>query len=141
MMPVFVGKDGLFEGYSPINAERWIHDGDASVRFRMIVVVALVLEHSRIAQDCKAMGEASWYEELAVIVFGQEAGYVLAVCGGTFAYVYGNVEDLSAHAPYELRLSKGWSLKVESAHHSIRGAGFVVLDEVYFGNFLIEFTF
>lgn len=80
-MPVFVGKDGLFEGYSPINAERWIHDGDASVSFGMVVVVTLVLEYCCIAQDCEAMGEASWYEELAVIVLGQEAGYVLAICG------------------------------------------------------------
>ena len=93
MIFVFVGKDCLFEGYSPINAERWIHDGDASVSFGMVVVVALVLEHSRIAEDCKAMGEASWNEELAVVVLGQEAGYVFAVCGGTFADVNGNVED------------------------------------------------
>ena len=92
-MPVFVGKDGLFEGYFPINAERWIHDGDASVCFRMVVVVALILEHCCIAQNCETMGEASWNEELAVVVFGQEAGYVLAVCGGTFADVYGNIEN------------------------------------------------
>ena len=70
-MGVFFGEKCLCRVYLPVDTKTFVKDGDASVCFGMVVVVAFVLEHCRIAHDCEAMGEASWDEELAVVVLGQ----------------------------------------------------------------------
>ena len=139
MTPVFFGKDGLFEGYSPINTERWIHYGDASVSFGMVVVVAFILKYGDVAEDSKAMSEASRDKELAVVVFCQFYSYMLAICRGTFTYIDGYIKDRAFYTAYELCMGEGRPLEVKATHNTICRAGFVVLDEVYFGYFFFEF--
>ena len=79
MIGVFFGEEGFYFIDLPVDAEGFIEDGDAAVGIGMVVVVALVLEHSDVAEDGEAVGEASGDEELAVVVFGEFDGYVLAV--------------------------------------------------------------
>ena len=107
----------------------------------MIEIVAFVLENGYLTEDGETVGETSWNEELEVVVFGQFYGYVLAICRGAFADIDGYVEDCAFDTADELGLSEWWALEVEAAHHAVGGAGFVVLDEVDFSNFLVEFVF
>ena len=105
----------------------------------MVEAVAFVLKDGDGAEDSEAVSEASWNEELAVIVLGQFDGYVLAVCWGAFTDVDGYIEDSSFDAADKLGLSEGRVLEVKATHDAVGGAGFVVLDEVYFGYFFVEF--
>ncbi len=113
-------------------------DGDATVGFWVVVVVAFVLEDGDVAEDGEAVGKASWNEELAMVVFGQFYRYMLAVCRGAFADVDGYVKDCAFDASYELGLGEGRTLEVEATHHAVGRAGLVVLDEVYFGDLLVK---
>ncbi len=104
----------------------------------MEVVIAFVLEDGDVAEDGKAVGEASGDKELAMVVFGELNCYVLAVGWGAFANVDGYVKHCAFDATDELGLGEGWALEVEATHYAVGGTRFVVLDEVYFGNLLIE---
>lgn len=75
------------------------------------------------------MGEATGYEELAVVVFGQFYGNMLAVGRGSFADVNCYVEDSTFDATDEFGLGVWHGLEMETSHHAIRGHGFVVLYE------------
>ena len=55
----------------PINTEGIIEDADATIGFRMIEVITLVLEDGSLGEDGEAMGKALWNEELDMIVFCQ----------------------------------------------------------------------
>ena len=70
MFGVFLWKEGFLHGDLPIDAERFIEDTDATIGLGGIEVIALVLEHGGFAKDGKAVGEASWYEELTMVIFG-----------------------------------------------------------------------
>ena len=104
-----------------------------------IEVIALVLEHGGFAEDGKAMGEASWYEELAMVIFGQFYSNVLAIGGRTLADIDGYIEHGSFDATNQFALGKGWGLEVQAAHDAIAGHGFVVLYKVDFSHFFFEF--
>ncbi len=91
MVGIFFGEDSFGWIYHPINTKTRVEYGDSPVRFGAVVVVAFVLEDGGVTEDGKAVGETSWDEELAVIVFGQFYCYVLAVCRGAFTGVHGYV--------------------------------------------------
>lgn len=55
MLGVFFAQDGLFRRNAPVNIQRIIQNADASVCFRVIKVVALVLEDGRFAQYGKTV--------------------------------------------------------------------------------------
>lgn len=59
----------------------------------MIIVVAFVLEDCDVAEDGETVGEASWNEELKMIVFGQFYSYMFAICRRVFADVDCHVKD------------------------------------------------
>ncbi len=135
---VFFGEEGFGWIYLPVDGEGFVLDGDAAVGFGVIVVIAFVLEYGDVTEDGEAVGKASRNEELAMVVFGQFYCYVLAVGRRAFADVDGYVEDCAFDATDELGLGIWWTLEVEAAHDAVGGAGFVVLDEVYFGYLLVE---
>ena len=80
MLRVLFAEYGVFRGYSPIDAEAVVKDADAAVRFWMVELVALVLEHGRLAQHRETVGETFRDEELPVVVLRQLYGHVLSVC-------------------------------------------------------------
>ena len=136
---VFVAEDGLGGGDAPVDAEGVVEDADASVGLGVVELVTLVLEDGGLAQYGEAVGEALRDKELAVVVFGEFYGYVLAVGWGTFADVNGYIQDGTFDAANEFALGKGRALEMQTAHDSITGFGFVVLNENNFSDFFIEF--
>ena len=64
MLQIFLAEYRLFYRYAPVNAKTFILDVDAAISFRVIELVALVLEDGGLWKYGKAMGEASWNEEL-----------------------------------------------------------------------------
>ena len=67
---VFFGEDGFGGVDSPVNAEGVVENGDASVGFGVVELVAFVLEYGYVAEHGEAVGESLGDEELEVIVFG-----------------------------------------------------------------------
>ena len=82
MLRIFFGKIGMLGWDLPINTEGIIEDADASIGFRMIEVVALVLEDGSLGEDGEAMGKALRNEELDMIVFCQLYCHMLAISRG-----------------------------------------------------------
>ncbi len=79
MLCIFLRKNCFCRIDFPVDAEGFVLDGDATVGFGVVVVVAFLLEDGDVAEDGEAVGKASWDEELAMVVFGQLYCYVLAV--------------------------------------------------------------
>ena len=63
----------------PINTKAIIENADATIGFRMIEVITLVLEDGGLGEDGEAVGKALWDEELAMIVFCQFYSHMLAI--------------------------------------------------------------
>ena len=64
MFGVLLGEKGVGCRNAPVDAQRVIHDADATICLRVIELVTLVLEHCRLTQHGKAVGEAFGDEEL-----------------------------------------------------------------------------
>lgn len=105
-----------------------------------IEVVAFVLEDGGLAQNGKAVGKTTRYEELTVIVFGELYGYMLAIDRAAFADIYCNVQDFTLDATNELALGERRCLEVQATHDAITAHGFVVLHEVDFSHFFFKFS-
>ena len=93
MFGVFVTEDGMGSGDVPVDTKRVIEDADASVRLGMIELITLVLEHSGIAEDGKAMGEAFGNKELPVVILCQFHCDMLTVCRTTLTDIHCDIED------------------------------------------------
>lgn len=92
MISVFIRQYGFRQVQSPIYAKGCVYNRNAPVSFRTIKIVTFILKDCDVAQNGKTVGESAGYEELAVIVFGQQAAYVPAVCRRAFADVDRNIE-------------------------------------------------
>lgn len=128
---IFRAQDAACGVKLPVDAERRVGNGDASVGLRGIIVVAFVLEHGRGAEHRETVGETARNEELAVIFGRQLHSHMVAICGRTLADVYGHIEHTPNHAAHKLGLCEGWTLEMQSAHHSAGRHGFVVLNKIY----------
>lgn len=78
MLRIFLGEIGMFCRNLPINAEGIIEDADATIGFRMIEVITLVLEDGSLGENGETMGKALRDEELTMIVFCQFYCHMLA---------------------------------------------------------------
>jgi len=58
------------------------------------------------------MGKALWNEELAMIIFCQFYGYMLAIGWRSLANIYCHIEDSAFYAAHQLALGIWWSLKM-----------------------------
>lgn len=105
--------------YLPIYAETIIQDGDAAICLWVIEVIALLLEDCGLAEDSKAMGKASWDEELEMIVFCQLYCHMLSISRGAFTNIYDYIKDSAFYAAYQLALGIWWALEVQASHHAI----------------------
>ena len=70
MFGILFWKEGFIHRDLPIDAERFVEDADATIGLGGIEVIAFVLEHGGFAKDGKAVGKASWYKELTMVIFG-----------------------------------------------------------------------
>ena len=94
MLQVFLAEYRLLHRYAPVNAKGFILDVYSAISFRMIELVALVLEYCSLGENGEAVSKASWNKELTMIVFCQFYCYMLAECRRTLADVNGYVEAL-----------------------------------------------
>lgn len=127
MLRILLAQYRLVRRYPPVDAQTLVQDADAPVRFRMVEVVALVLEHRRLAQHGKAVSKALRNEELPVVVFRQLHRHVLPVRGAALADVHRYVQHRPLHAPHQLALRVRRPLEVQPAHHAVARHAFVVL--------------
>ena len=116
---VLVGQHGFVGRDSPVDSQTLIQNAYASVSFRVVELVALVLEDRSLGQDGKAMGEALGNEELAMVVLRELHRDVLPVGRAAFADVHCDVEHGAAHTPHQLALGEGRTLEVQAAHHPV----------------------
>lgn len=138
MLEVLCREDGLIGGNVPVDAEALVHDADTAFCLGMIELIALVLEDGGLAQHGKAMGKASRYKELAVIVFRQLYGDMLPEGGRALADVNGYIEHGTLDTAHELALGEGRTLEVEAPHDTVGGHGLVVLHKVYLTHLLVK---
>ena len=129
MFGVLLAEYGVLRGYSPVDAQALVKDADAPVRFRVIELIALVLEHRRLAQHGETVGEPFRDEELPVVVLRQLHGHVPSVGRRAFAYVNGDIEDFSSDAPHQLGLRERRPLEVQPPHHAVARHALVVLHD------------
>ena len=130
MVLVFGTQNSVGNGHAPVNVETLVQKRDACVRFGGIIVVAFVLKHRFFGENGKTVRKTAGDEELEMIVFAQFHGNVLPKGGTALTNVYGNIEDATAGAAHEFALRVGHSLIVQTAHHTARGARFVVLHKI-----------
>ena len=140
MFGVLLAENGALGRYAPVNAQALVKDADAPVRFRVIELVALVLEHRRLAQHGETVGEALRDEELPVVVLRQFYGHVLPVSGRAFPDVNGHVQHLAFDAPHQLGLRERRTLEVQPPHHAVARHALVVLHELHVTDFLVKFS-
>lgn len=109
----------MFCWNSPVNAKRIVKNGYASVCFRVVEVVTLILENSCFAKYGETMCKATRYEELSVIVLCEFHSNVFAVCGRSFADVYSHVKYGTFYATHKFALRERRTLEMQSSHDTI----------------------
>lgn len=114
MLCVLITQYCTVGGNPPVYAKTIVKDAYATVSFRGIEIVALVLEDGGLAQHCKAVGEAAWDEELAVVVFCKFNGNMTAISRGPLPYVNSNVQYRTFDAPHKLALGERGTLEMKA---------------------------
>ena len=92
MPEVLVGQYGLVGRDSPVDSQTLVQNAYAAVSFRVVELVAFVLEDRSLGQDGKAVGEAARYEELTMIVTCQLDSHVLPISRAAFADIYSHIK-------------------------------------------------
>ena len=105
MLGILLTQDCLLYWNAPVYSKALVKNAYATIGLGVVELIALVLEHRRLAQYGKSVGKAFGYEELTLILFTEFYGYVLAVGGASFADVYGYIKHFTTHAAEELALS------------------------------------
>ena len=119
MLSVFLTQDCFLYGNAPVYSQALIQDTYSAVNFRMIELITLVLEDSRLAQYGKSVCKAFVNEELALVILTQFYCYVLAVGGASFADIYCYVQHGTTHATQQFALGVWGALEVEASHYSV----------------------
>ena len=100
MFRVLFAENSVFRRYVPVNAEATVKYANASVRFRVVELIALILEHRRLAQHGKTMRKPFRDKELPVVVLGQFNGYMLSVCRRSFPNINGNIQHFTPYTSH-----------------------------------------
>ena len=116
---VLVRQYGLVGWDSPVYSQTLIQNAYAPVSFRVVELVAFVLEDRSLGQDGKAVGEALGNEELPVVVLREFHRDVLPISGAAFADVHCDIQHGAAHTPHQLALGEGRALEVKASHHPV----------------------
>ena len=81
MLRIFLAEYCVPGRYMPVDTQAIVKDTDASVSLWMVELIALVLEHRRLAQHGKTVCKPFRNEKLAVVVLGQFHGDMFSVSG------------------------------------------------------------
>ena len=96
----------------PINAQAVVKDADASIGFRVIEFITLVLEDSGLGEDGEAVGKSLRDEELTMIVFCQLYGDMPAISGLSHADIHRYIKHPTRHTSCQLTLGKWRTLEM-----------------------------
>lgn len=119
VLKVLVGQYGLVGRDSPVDSQTLIQNAYATVSFRVVELVAFVLEDRGLGQDGEAVGEALGNEELPVVFLRELHRDVLPVGRAAFADVHSDIQHGAAHTPHQLALGEGRALEVQAAHYPV----------------------
>ena len=126
VLEVLVRQYGLVGGDSPVDSQALVEDADAAVGFRVVELVAFVLEDGALAQDSEAVRKAFGDKELPVVVFRELHRDALSVSGAAAAYVHCHIQNGAAYAPHQLALGEGRALEPTFPHQHITRLCFLV---------------
>ena len=139
MLRVLFTQDRLLRRYAPVDTQAFVQDTDPPVRFRMVEVVTLVLEHRRLAQHRKPVGKALRNKKLSVVLLRQLHCHVLPVRRATLADIHRHVQHRALHTAHQLALRIRRTLEMQPAHHAIARHALVVLHKSNRFHLLIKF--
>lgn len=95
-----MAEQSVSDRYAPVYVERSVLDVDAGIRFRVIEVVAFILENRSLAEHSKAVSETARHEELSMVLLCEFYGNMLSEGRTPPAYVHGDIEHSSLDAPH-----------------------------------------
>ena len=129
MAGIFVAEDAFGFGNLPVDAQGRIRQEDASVGFGMVELIAFVREDGLLAQHAEAVGKPLGDIELQVVVLVEFNGKMLSEGGAVFTQIYCHIEYASVGTTDEFGLGIRRALEMQSAHHAVRRARLIILNE------------
>ena len=100
MFSIFLRKVSMIGWNLPINAQAVVKDADATIGFRVIEFITLVLEYGGLGKDGEAVGKPLRDEELTMIVFCQLYGDMPAISGRSLADIHRYIKHPTLHTSY-----------------------------------------
>ena len=130
MTHIFFAENGIAGLYLPVDTERFVEYRDSAIGFGSIIIVALILEHSLVAQHCKTMCEPAWHKKLQMILGRQLHSHMTSVGRRPHPHIHSHIEYTAHSTPHQLGLRERRPLKVQPAHHTTHRPALVVLHKV-----------
>lgn len=138
VMAILLREEDLVGRDPPVDRQIGVVPGQRTFRLRGIEVVALVLEDHLIGQDAESVRKTARDEELAMILFGQFHGDMLAEGGRAAADVHRHIQHGTLDHADEFRLCMGRFLEMQPAEHAVGRLALVVLDENRVADLLLK---
>ena len=122
-MSVFIllGADDFVLGEAPLNSNMGVVPGNAVLRFGVVELVALILEHRVVLQDHIAVRKALGDKELALILVREFNGDISAKSGAIRADIDRNIQYPALHHAYQFGLRVRLPLEVQTTQHAPKG--------------------
>lgn len=130
MAKIFVGKGEGDAKVGPAKVKGRVIEAEAALGGGAVEIVTLIGEECIVFKDNEAVGKTAGDVKLEAVGSREFDGNVLAVGGGTFTDIDGNIPDGTADDADEFGLGVRGGLPVESANDALGGKTFVVLHEV-----------
>ena len=95
MVLVFGRKDDVIKGDTPVDGQVGIVPGNGSLAFRMVEIVAFVLENGIFGENYETMGKTFGDKKHQVVIGGQFTSHALTVGRGVSADVNSHIKNSS----------------------------------------------
>ena len=79
MAKIFLAQNCFAGWNSPVDPEVRVENADACIGFRVVEIIAFILENGDVAEHREPVSETAGNEQLTVILFGQLDCHMLAV--------------------------------------------------------------
>ena len=128
-MRIFLGEEDISPGNAPVDTQGGVVPGDGRLRRRVIVAVALVLEHRFFAEDGESVRKAARDEQLPMVFPAEFTGHVLAEPRRAHADINRNIQHPAAHHANQFSLDAASLLEVQAPHHAVSALALIILDK------------
>ncbi len=130
-MRIFLGEEDIGPGNAPVDTQGGVVPGDGSLRRRVIVAVALVLEHRLFAQDGEPVRKTARDEQLPMVLSAEFTGHIPAKPGRAHADIDRNIQHPAAHHANQFSLDAASLLEVQAPHHAVSALALIILDKFH----------